>query len=70
MGINPCSHEIDDKQIPEWNPHTGKVYTCIKCGAKVVKDIFWKSAEGKKLHLSKKNRRRRREAMLRGELNE
>jgi hypothetical protein len=54
-----CQHEFDEKELPRITG-VGKVYTCIKCGAKVMQQKFWTPAVGKKVHRSKKERRRLR----------
>ena len=55
-----CKHEIDEKALPEWKPSLGKVWTCIKCGAKVHKEKPYYAVPGKRVHMSKKQRRRER----------
>jgi hypothetical protein len=55
-----CRHEIDPKEFPKWKPGVGKIFTCKLCGAKVVNYSFWVPPSGERLHLSKKERRKRR----------
>ena len=55
-----CDHVIDEKVLPEWNKRVGKVYKCTLCGSKVFKEKFHNPMPGKRIHLSKKERRRRK----------
>jgi hypothetical protein len=55
-----CRHEIDLEKVPKWDPRLGKLYTCKLCGAEVFRQDLWRPPVGEKLHLSKKDRRRRR----------
>ena len=57
---NVCQHEIDEKSLPEWDKRVGKVYKCVKCGAKVFKEVRHVPKPGERIHLSKKERRRRK----------
>lgn len=59
-----CQHEIDEKSLPEWDKRVGKVYKCVKCGAKVYKEQVHIPKPGERVHASKKERRRRRKEWL------
>lgn len=59
-----CQHEIDEKALPEWDKKVGKVYRCAKCGAKVFKEQKYVPVPGERIHLSKKERKRRREGII------
>jgi len=58
--VSGCQHEIDEKQLPEWDKHIGRVWTCTKCGMKVCKDSQYYPMPGERIHRSKKERRRRK----------
>jgi hypothetical protein len=55
-----CKHEVDEGAFPDWDPRHGKVWVCKFCGAKVYKNVKYIPPVGKKLHISKKERRRRK----------
>jgi hypothetical protein len=55
-----CKHEVDPAELPKWKPGVGKIYTCRLCGAKIFKEALYIPPAGEKLHLSKKERRKRR----------
>lgn len=58
-GAEACQHEVDEKSLPEWDPRLGKVYRCTMCGARVFRQAMYHPAVGKRVHMSKKERRRR-----------
>ena len=55
-----CEHEIDESQFPEWDKRIGKIWVCKKCGAKVHKDNRYIPMPGERIHMKKKERRRRK----------
>jgi hypothetical protein len=55
-----CRHEVDEGAFPDWDPRHGKVYVCKFCGEKIFKPSLHTPPVGKKLHISKKERRRRK----------
>ena len=59
-----CDHVVDDKQLPEWDPHVGKIWRCEKCGAKVFKQSFYSPPVGERIHMSKKERRRKKKKAI------
>jgi len=55
-----CQHEIDEKELPKWDKRIGKLWHCKKCGALVYKNNRYIPMPGERIHLSKKERRRRK----------
>jgi hypothetical protein len=58
-GSNGCRHEVDLDSLPKWNSKLGKVWVCKLCGADVFKRVPY-TPLGKKVHASKKERRRQK----------
>jgi DNA-directed RNA polymerase subunit RPC12/RpoP len=63
LGSKFCRHEIDREGIPSWDSKVGRVYRCVRCGAEIFKVVYWNPLPGEKLHLSKKERRKRRKGL-------
>ena len=62
----PCRHEIDEEKLPKWSKRHGCIYKCVKCGANVYREIQHKPKPGKRVRVSKKERRRKKAEFLRG----
>jgi hypothetical protein len=58
MSGGDCKHEVDTDAVPDWSPRTGKLWVCKLCGKKVYREVHPAPPLGKKLHVSKKERRR------------
>jgi hypothetical protein len=60
--VGGCRHEVDEDSFPGWDPKLGKVWVCRLCGEKVFKRALYNPLPGKKVRMSKKERRRQRAA--------
>jgi hypothetical protein len=60
-GLGSCKHEVDPEAFPEWVPKLGKVWTCTLCGARVYNTVLSSKPLGKRVHVSKKERRRQKD---------
>jgi hypothetical protein len=55
-----CHHEVDTNALPEWTPRVGKIWRCKLCGAKVYNTVVAGHQLGKRVRVSKKERRRQK----------
>jgi hypothetical protein len=55
-----CKHEIDPDVFPEWKPQVGRIFVCKLCGMKIVERRQHVPPMGKKVRVSKKERRRQK----------
>jgi hypothetical protein len=59
-GMGSCKHEVDTGAFPEWVPKLGKVWICKLCGARVHSTVPSAPPLGKRVRISKKERRRQK----------
>jgi hypothetical protein len=55
-----CKHEVDVDAFPGWDAKLGKIFTCKLCGAKVYNTVLASQPLGKRVRVSKKERRRQK----------
>ena len=60
LSTEVCQHEIDESIFPTWNKREGPVYVCKKCKQKIYKASMYVPKPGERIHMSKKERRRKR----------
>jgi hypothetical protein len=59
-GKGSCSHVVDPDAFPGWDPRVGKVFVCKLCGEKVYDLRQHVPPMGKRVRMSKKERRRQK----------
>jgi len=57
MEVKSCRHEFDKTALPKWHKRLGKVFTCTKCGAELVRPPQ-PVQRASRIRVSKKDRRR------------